>query len=240
MKLLIARFIVPGLLAASFGTVVGQTAARPLPSDACRAEVQAAPGTPEHTQEYRNCIARRLQQLGAERTAAYERRPGAPSAADAEVATRIARELPAPADGPAIEQRVLCRRNEAVSYVNGKPALGANMVEEGLAQALFRYATEPRVWQVVEAWGRLNLAKGYSLEQCESINQFQAMYRLNEAFGLPRHDGRGYGFIRQVPLTAIREAEARVLKPMQQAAAASAAAARELRQRNTGPEGDTR
>lgn len=240
MKVLKMRFVVSGLLAVCLGPVFGQTVGRASPSDACRAEVQAAPGTPQYTQEFRSCIARQMQQLSAERTAAYERRPGPPSAAEAEVAVRIARELPALQEPAAIEQRILCRKSEAVSYVNGKPGLGANMVEEGLPQALFRYATEPRVWQVVEAWGRLNLAKGYSKEQCESINQLQAMYRLNEAFGLPRHDGRGYGFIRQIPLAAIREAEARVLKPMQQAAAASAAAARELRQRNTGPEGDTR
>lgn len=233
------------------GSAQAQTGRPASVLELCRAEVQAPPGSTEHNQALRDCIVRWMKQRQADRTAAQEQRPDVSTPANVDQALRIARELPVlrdpGGDGTVAFQRALCRKNEVVAYLQGKPYLVGDQMEDGLPEELRRYALEPRVWLVVEAWGRLNLAQAYPEQECPNINQYVAVTRLNQALGEPRSEGNGRRAIRRVTMLAIRDAEARVMKPIEQAAAASAAAAKvqqraesERRRRETGPEGDQR
>gem|GEM_PF-2495303 len=244
-------FLLAWLAVSGSGSAQAQTGRPAAVLELCRAEVQAPQGTADHDQQLRRCIGRRMEQRAAGGTPSPEQRPEASTPGSAELARRIARALPVlrEADGErtAADKRALCRRNEVVSYLQGKPYLVPDQLEDGLPEALRQYALEPRVWRVVEAWGRLHLAAAYPEEDCPDINQFIAVTRLNQALGEPRFEGRGRRFIRRVTMSAIRDAEAKLMVPLEQAAAASAAAARvqqrlesERRRRETGPEGDQR
>ena len=228
----------------------------------CKSELQVPPSSIDYQRQLGACVARRMQQRPAERRDTFEpkpperlipsdRHPAVSRPVNVALALRIARELPGASDsaaaGAAEEQRVLCRKGEAVSSLNGRPTPHDLDMEEGLPESLRRYAAEPQVWKIIEAWGRLNLAKGLSELQCPFINQHVALTRLNETIAGARPEDVRKRFLRRNTLLAISNEEAKIMEPIEQAVAASAAAAvaqqreeGDRRRRETGPVGDQR
>lgn len=222
-------------LLVSLGLAHAQGAFGPPSAESCRAELQAQGVSSELDQRVRRCVADGTRAWLAQRQLQSGPRARLTPAERAS-AQAVAAQLP-PVAADAVDARTrqrICLGGQVLTEYDGRFQLAAREVEPGLPAELQRYAQRPWFWQVVESWGRTQLASAPELaSSCVAIDQRSAITQLNRTLGAPVAGGV---LVTRAAVEAIRDADARV----QGERATRDAEERERQWRQKGPEGDQR